>query len=71
MGAIAVRSRFDFISTVFTLINGPGVFGGRGVTQETWNRRAGISLSKTHPIYITRSLLRERKKERRDVIIVN
>jgi len=53
------------------LINGPGVFGGRGVTQETRNRRAGVSLGKTHPIYITRPLLREREKEGRTVIIVH
>lgn len=56
---------------MFTLINGPGVFGGRGVTQETRNRRAGVSLGKTHPIYITRPLLREREKEGRTVIIVH
>lgn len=43
-----------------TLVHGPGEFGGLGVTEEAGAAGIGVALFETHPVDVTRHLLRAR-----------
>lgn len=43
-----------------TLVDGPGEFGGLGVTEEAGAAGIGVALFETHAVDVTRHLLRAR-----------